>query len=803
MITLTIDGKKVVTEDGTTILEAARKNGIAIPTLCYHEHLLPMQSCRLCLVEVQGYDKPVASCVTPALEGLSVITQSEVLSGMRREFLQLLLSYHPLDCPQCDKGGECRLQDLTYEYGIAHTEYPFKREEEKEAYATPLIRYWENRCVLCARCFRACLEVSGRHAIDIAGNGSGTRVSAVNAADCISCGECLTLCPVGALTERLSPVKKRIWQGERIETTCPHCGFGCRFCLDVFDNRFISKVLTQDPTVEPNGNSLCVRGRFGYDYANSDAILRTPRLSIGGNQRNCDLEEAATVTAAHFKKLNSQGKKIGFVVSARSTNEEIYLVSRIAGFLGDSPVGSPAWYHTGKVQEALKNAGMGRTYRYGALAECDLIVAAGAELLANNHLLANKVRETVKTRGARVIVINPLPSPLARIADACLEIEPGTDACLFNCISGRLINTGTHAPQAKETAGFSDFAAHVQAYGTEHALGFCGIDSGSFEKAYALIEGATRIGVIFGSGISDSDDSLAALLNFCLLKNLHREGAVMPIALQANALGAASIVPNLLPAHEVLFDPALAGLLVFEDNPFSYLNGSMVRESLVKRDFLAACDILPTPLTDLAHVAVPSSPFSQKEGAFLSQDGTVRRLRQATGPVSKGFEFLRLLLHKLGGIRYESPREIAEALVTGGTLDRSGGRLAALRAKERFILPPSPRTARAAVDRPYRLILRDLFISDYLAGRHGAAKGMELVSSDALFISPGDAAALAVENGDLVVLESAEGSCTRSVTIKEGLKQGILEAVLFRERHDLLKLARTPAKVITVSLTKG
>jgi predicted molibdopterin-dependent oxidoreductase YjgC len=328
MVTLTIDGKEVTVPQGTTILEAAKSVDIRIPTLCYHERLNPIGSCRMCVVEIEGFAHPMAACTTPVDDGIEVTTNSDRLTRIRQDSLKLILVNHPLDCPICDKGGECLLQDLVYEHGIDKVEYSAAKVDRDSLYATPLIRYWPDRCIMCLRCVAACQEIKGIGAISIVGDGYGAQVVAVDPEKCQSCGECLQVCPTGALTADLSRYKGRTWLVERVPTTCTYCGCGCQLELNVQNNRIIA-VTTKDG-VGVNQGSLCVKGRFGYEFVNSEERLTTPMIKKNGEFQEASWGEALTLVAEKFTAIKAEHGPgaIGGLTSARCSNEENYLFQK-------------------------------------------------------------------------------------------------------------------------------------------------------------------------------------------------------------------------------------------------------------------------------------------------------------------------------------------------------------------------------------------------------------------------------------------------------------------------------------------
>jgi len=331
MVRLWIDGREIEAEEGRTILEVARERGIYIPTLCYHEKLSPIGACRLCIVEIEGFEDPQPACVQQVQEGMVVRTNTERLYRMRREILQALIQDHPLDCPVCDKAGECRLQDLVYEFGLDSAivedspSLPMLARRPV-SYATVAIKYYPSRCILCQRCVYACREVAQRGVLAL--NKDYKAIEVVHPERCISCGECLAVCPVGALTENVSPVKARPWQRKVVRTVCPYCGLGCVVDLHVFEDRIVR--VSADPTVPPNYGTLCVKGRFGFEFVNSEERLKKPLIRTNGFVKGASWDEALDYVASKLKEIKEKHgpSAIAGLCSARCTNEENYVFQK-------------------------------------------------------------------------------------------------------------------------------------------------------------------------------------------------------------------------------------------------------------------------------------------------------------------------------------------------------------------------------------------------------------------------------------------------------------------------------------------
>ena len=334
-IRLTIDGREVHAEEGTTIFEAARKAGVQIPHLCFREDLTPTTACRLCVVEVEGARTLVASCALPVAPKMAVRTDTKRVQDARKLVVELLLSDHPYDCMTCEKSASCLLEKYAYEFGVRKPRFLGEKHDYALRSSNPFYERDYNKCILCGRCVAVCHEVQYCEAVDYSKRGFTTKVAAsfdhsMQESSCVFCGNCVSVCPVGALSEKAGRFQGREWELQKVPTICSYCGVGCTLALNVRDNRVLK--VTSDKDLGVNKGWTCVKGRFGFDYIHSPDRLTEPLIREGEKFRPASWDEALNRVAQGLKKVKAGHgpEAIGVLVSAKCTNEENYLLQKLA-----------------------------------------------------------------------------------------------------------------------------------------------------------------------------------------------------------------------------------------------------------------------------------------------------------------------------------------------------------------------------------------------------------------------------------------------------------------------------------------
>src|SRR5271167_4237765 len=408
-----VDGKQLTAPAGTLLIDACKTAGIEIPAFCYYPGLSLQAACRMCVVRVEKMPKLQTACTTPVTEGMVVISESPEIAQARKATLQLLLGNHPLDCPVCDAGGECELQDMTFKYGAADSFYAEPKNHREEQKWSPVVYFDRPRCILCYRCVRMCGEGMDVWALGVENRGVSS-IIAPNGGDhldCEECGMCIDACPVGALTSGSYRYKTRPWEMNHVSTVCAHCGDGCKTTLGVRSTSDGSEIVRGDNRDKSgiNGEFLCIKGRYAFDFANHTDRLTKPLLrQSDGKFAEVSWEQALQHAGRKLREIreNRGGRSIGVIGSNRTTNEENYLLQKLARtVLGTNNID----HHRTADYASFIRAFAGRHSRAASLrdvAKAPAILLIGGDPTQEHPLLAWHIRTNVRLNKARLYVAN-------------------------------------------------------------------------------------------------------------------------------------------------------------------------------------------------------------------------------------------------------------------------------------------------------------------------------------------------------------------------------------------------------------
>jgi formate dehydrogenase (NADP+) alpha subunit len=722
-ITVTIDGKKIEVRKGTTVLEAARKAGIYVPTLCDDEDLKPYGACCMCVVEIEGMRGLPTSCTTPATDGMVVHTDSTLANQSRMMTMQLILANHPAECLTCSKNQNCDLQKLARYLGVEQADFEKMRKRTKlmpvdnshPAYTRDM-----NKCILCGKCWRACHEIAGADAIDIAYRGDSATVCGhgdkpIVDSECEACGECLERCPTGALMP-----SNTIMPTREVKTICPYCGVGCSIYLGIRAGKIVRVRGDQDSPVNKGG--LCIKGRFGFDFVNHPDRLTKPLIrkegkgkdiSSGGNWK--DLFQEATweeaISAAAKGLQNARAKhgadSLGIISSAKFTNEENYLVQKFARAV----IGTNNVDHCARLCHASTVAAASLCFGDGAMSNsisdftlADTLFVIGSNTTECHPIIGRYIRQAVRSGKTRLILADPRTINLAKIADIHIKQQPGTDVALLNAMMHVIIKENLQNKEfiQTRTMGYAEVAKTVEKYTPEMAETITGVPKDEIIRVARLFATGGKAAILYGMGITQHTtgmDNVKSIANLLMITgNIGTEGTgFSPLRGQNNVQGACDMgaLPNVLPGYQKVIDaevrqkfekawnctikdkPGLpmtemmnsaykgdlkAIYLVGENPLLSEPDTNHTRHAMEKLDFLVVQDIFPTETAVMADVILPAAAFAEKDGTYANTERRVQKVNKATEPPGDSkpdWEITSLLATKMGySFSYNNVEEI-------------------------------------------------------------------------------------------------------------------------------------------------
>jgi len=704
-----IDGKQIAAEAGANLLQVARQNGIDIPGLCYHPKLTPTGACRLCVCKIEGRPGLTMACTVAVEDGLKVTAFDSELEANRRHTLDYLLSEHNED----DDGTFIdELRALVRRYGLDEpARRRFKPLWQGLGYgvddSSPVLRYDASKCIKCFRCIKACEEVQGKSVLSFADRGIVKYIVAGfgrwEDSECDGCGECVQLCPTGALVEKPQQATLRLDCIEKkVVTTCPYCGVGCQIECWVQDGKIVRCNGVEG--LLPNDGRLCVKGRFGYDYAASQERLTHPLMKKNGQFEPVSWDEALDFIAAKFKAIRTAhgGEALAGYASAKCSNEDNYLFQK----MGRVAFGSNNLDYCTRLCHASTVVAMGKAYASGAgsnpiedFERTDCLFVIGNNLIETHPVTATYVKRG-RARGMKIIVVDPKWTPLVNYADLWLQERLGTDVALLNGLSHVVIRDGLIDQKFIETrveggmAAFDSFKEVVAQYTPEETERLTAVPAEKIVRAAHIYAEAPTAIMATGMGMSQATigtNNVFSLINLCLISGkIGRERCgISPPRGQNNVQGATDVgqhpvnYPGYIPVSDeenrrrmatlwnVPFEslnpnPGLStveiaqaahrgeikGLYIMGENPMvTDPNLNHTEEAFENLDILVVQDIFMTETAQKADVVLPASSLYEKDGSVVNSDRRVLRLRkvvQMPGEAREDWKILVEVARRMG-----------------------------------------------------------------------------------------------------------------------------------------------------------
>ena len=662
-VTITVDGKKITAPGGTLLIEACKSAGIEIPAFCYYPGLSLQAACRMCVVRQEKVPKLQTACTTQIAEGQVFYTDTPEVIQSRKAMLQMVLANHPLDCPVCDAGGECELQDMTFKYGAADSFYAEPKNHREEQQWSPVVYFDRPRCILCYRCVRVCgegmdvfaLAVENRNSSSIIAPNVPADLSPDNLAhlDCEQCGMCIDVCPVGALTSGTYRYKTRPWEMNHVATICTHCGDGCKTTLGVRSTSDGSEIVRGDNRDKSgmNGDFLCNKGRYAFDFANSAERITQPLLrETNGEMKPVSWEEALTHIGSKFAELRDArgGRTIGVIGGNRLTNEEAYLLQKFArSVLHTNNIDHHRTADYAAFAQSLAGTA-GRTASLRDTLAAKAVLVVGGDPTNQNPATAWNLRTAVRLNGARLYIANTTEIKLRRQAKAFLKVNEFGYGALAAYLAGDASAADGAAADPTALASFRD-ALKAE----EDLLILFGSELRGAELKRWIDIGLTHPGAKFAL-LGDYANSRGAADMGLLPDMLPGYTPIGAIDTESpSSLIAREYMSPTSPGLDMLqiFDAAgkgnLSVLYVVGANPIARYG---VDANTLKDTFVVVQDMFLTETAALADVVLPAANLYEKSGSVTNSYGDLQQVRKAgdRAGVRTDFEMIVRIADKMG-----------------------------------------------------------------------------------------------------------------------------------------------------------